>query len=475
MHRFADRTYVIEASTGRSYTYEDVLSGSLRLAERLMGHGVRSGDFVLVCAGNTPEFVFIGFALLWIRATMVPLDESIRQSAFAYIQGQSGAKWVIRGRSPTRAFDEIAELSVDADELIAGPKPALALDAPAGDTPLVLLYTSGTTGKPKGALLPVASQLADNITFGERMGFDESTCYLQVLPTHHADGWGFTLIIPFLSGSTVVLTAPFDLSVCAKLEKYIEQYGANVLVGMPSIFSAVVAWGAKYRAPAKAGLRFALTSSEPLSGQVRTNFEQLFGAEVLEFYGTTEAGLIAYDSPGVHRPGSVGRLQELVRLKKKDGRIWVFTPYLFGGYLGESSVPHDEEGFFDTGDVGSIDADGYLFIGGRQDDVMTRNGVKIVPAEIDERVRELEQVRDCFTLLVQDPVLGAQVVTFVVAAEGRTGEEATALVLAIEQHCARQLDPEKRPKVHPISVLPLTSVGKVDREALRRTFTQGAM
>ncbi len=467
-----DDIFIIEASSGESITYGRIFHDAAALAQTLQARGVTRGDRVVVMADNCLEYVFAAFGLMLCGAVMVPVSERFGDAGLRSIMQRAAPVMLLRGPGVARQGWARVPQPVIRELMDAATGPARWNPVETrADEPIVILFTSGTTGDAKGVVLSAGSQLADHLTYGHEMGLGRESRFIQVMPVDHADGWGYTLLVPFLNGASVLLTKPFDFRVCAQFEEVARAHGGNVVVAMPSILAAILARSRRYEDPASIGLKYVLTSSEKLYDDVRDRFEATFAVPVLEFYGITEAGVIAYDVPGMpRRPGTVGKLHPGVEIRRgDDGELLVRSPYLFSGYIGQGSRTERafHQGYYRTGDRVEVDADGYLHLHGRVDNDIKVMGQRIVPGEIDDILCRHPAVSDACTIGVQDESGVSTVCAFVVI----KGPETLDVQGELSAHCHQYLEVSMPIRFEAIGELPLTAIGKVDRAALVGTAT----
>jgi acyl-CoA synthetase (AMP-forming)/AMP-acid ligase II len=465
--RFADRTFLVApAAMATKITYAGLWTAGCAVAERLHDEGVRRGDPVVVLLGNSPDYVVTAFALMLLGATLVPLKPCIEADELEMICADAGARLVVVGDVAQEAVvEDVAarawtfepRLGREAEEAPA-PLPRVEMRH---DDPLVVLYTSGSTGRPKGVTLTVGPVCENFRTYGREMGFDGTTRFLQVMPIYHADGWNFSLLVPFIHGASVVLSESFGPRVCAQFERLVRSCGGNVLVAIPSILSALLAFADRYEDPA--GLDYVISSSEPLHPELKREFEARFRTRVCDLYGLTETQIVTYYSPELPwKPGSVGIPQRGVDIRASDdGEIQIRSPYLFAGYMHDPDATRAcyDGGWFRTRDRGHVDEEGYLFLQGRVDDAIERHGRRIYPAEIDTVLAAHPWVIESATIGAPD----GTICSFVVAAGGGGGAAEAVLRAYCKEGLASGCRPER---LTFLAQLPRNAIGKVDKAKL---------
>lgn len=453
-----------------SLSYRDLYEQSLIIACGLRENGVGNGDKVLVFFDNTPQSVILAFSLMIAGAVLVPVEPSITSDALRYIIKNSDCKFTIQ-------FSEVENVNVDPTIVIdfKNLKCALKNDETvesffsSPNDNIVILYTSGSTGNPKGIIFTYESVIENFTEYGHIMQFSNKTRFLQVMPLYHADGWNFTLLVPYLFNCSVVLTSKFNLNVCRDIFHVIKEYECNVLVAIPSILDSIILFSQRYDRQDLPCLDYVITSSEKLCKSTKKTFEEIFNCQVYDLYGLTETQIVSYYNKDIDWiEGSVGKLQKGVQVKfDDDSELLVKSPYLFKEYCNNpvltDTVKKDE--WFSTGDLGRISDDGYLFLVGRKNDIINKGGEKISPNEIDTIIRELDFVKDCYTLGVDDDIYGQEILTLVVADILNLDQN---IVNVIKKHCSSKLKNSLVPKyVFFIDSFPLNRSGKKDKVKIR--------
>lgn len=469
--RFHDREFMIAAGTGERFTYADMYRLSTGFANYLFTKGVVKNDRVLVICDNSPEYVIVAFSLLLLGAVLVPVNPEAGIEEYAFYLENTDSKYILTNKAEKigelkKICDPAKVIYVAKETLASGHATARAFPEceHAADDELVILHTSGTTKFPKGVILTIGSVLANFNEYGKRMGFNEHTRFMQVMPVYHADGWNFSILLPWLFGASIVLTAVFNAQICMRFEKLLNEYKATTLVAVPSILSMLNGMGYRFENPAESGLQSVICSSERLTHEVKEECERVFNCTVFDLYGLTETGVISYYSDAIQwKEHSVGKLQHGVSVSfGENDELMVRSPYLFSGYCNnrELSTAAMEDGWFKTGDTGTLDEEGYLHITGRLSDFINKSGKKINPHEVTEVIKSHVSVQDAFTIGVRDHTYGEDIYSFVALRKGHESLDAGALEEYGRKHLAYWKCPRK---IIILDALPLNSIGKIDR------------
>ncbi|MBV8220732.1 MAG: AMP-binding protein, partial [Solirubrobacterales bacterium] len=414
---------------GRSISYGEFDARTDALAAGLADLGVKPGDVVSVMLPNRPELLEAWWAILKAGGVFGPINPAFTTPEAAYVVGHSQAVAVItdsRGAATlagARGTPELTRLrhviSVDdggelsLDSLAARGGEATAIGRGPGDL-ATLMYASGTTGKPKGAMLTHANVLANAAMGAELLPLAAGERVGMILPLFHVNAQIVTCVIPMMVGCEVVMWERFSASTFWETVAEIEPVAISAV---PTILAAVLHTA---NAPARStSLRYIMCGAAPLSRELLDAFERRFDIRILEGYGLTESSCVSSLNPyyGERKPGSIGlpvRGQQM-RIAGPDGspvpdgelgEIVVKGPNVMAGYLHnpEATASTIRNGWLHTGDVGYVDRDGYFFIVDRAKDMIIRGGENIYPREIEEVLYAHPGVLECAVIGVPDEV-----------------------------------------------------------------------
>jgi long-chain acyl-CoA synthetase len=461
------------------WTYGDFGHRVAQVAAGLRDAGVGREDVVGVILRNGPEYLEVWWAILWLGAVFNPVNPDLTGREASGILSDSGATTVVCTEEAAAALQEhdlpaLRQVITNIDSLrgsgtIDEPEPV------ASDALASLVYTSGTTGRPKGAMLSHANFLADTWMLAELAPIGRGDVLGMVLPLFHVNAQVVTTMVPLLIGGQVAMWERFSAST----------FWATVAEFEPVTFSAVPTMlAALLHAPGADEaetntVRFVICGAAPLSPALFHRFEDKFGIAVLEGYGLTEGTCCSTLNPflGPRKIGSIGiptRGQEVVIMDEEGnlardgerGEVCVRGPNVMQGYFNRPDATAEtlRDGWLHTGDVGYRDEDGFFFLVDRKKDMIIRGGENIYPREIEDVLLEHASVHGAAVIGRPDEVRGEEVHAVVVLAEGAELEE-------IEQHCRERLAPFKVPSTwQVVDELPKTSTGKIDKKPLRESL-----
>ncbi len=478
-------------SRGRPTTYGDLRAQVAALRGGLQGLGIGPGDRVALLLSNKRWFVDAYLATIGLGAVVVPLNPASPTAEIASQLAVVRAAMVIVGPMAQGTFGAIdrstiptvehviacpgaeVEGAVDFDELLGAPAVPMVDVEP--DQLAALLFTSGTAGSPRAAMLTHRNLLANieqSRAASNRIGPDDVV--YGVLPLFHIFGLNVVLGLSLAAGATVVLVQRFDPSTALDT---IRERGVTIISGAPSMW---VAWSQFTEAPADAfaSVRLALSGAAKLPEDAARRLEARFGVRVREGYGLTEASPVVTSSLIGDPPyGSIGSVLPGVEVRLVDelgddvltgdsGELWVRGENVFAGYWDDPEATArvlTADGWLRTGDIGVVDDDGYLYLVDRAKDLIIVSGFNVFPAEVEAVLAEFPGVAEVAVVGVPHPHTGEAVKAFVVMEPGGDADE-EQLIRFAQDHVARYKCPSK---VLFVDELPHGTGGKLLRRSLR--------
>jgi acyl-CoA synthetase (AMP-forming)/AMP-acid ligase II len=478
---------------GETRTYGEFDARTDELAGGLVELGVQPGDTVSVLLPNSLDFLEAWWAILKTGAVFGPVNPAFTGPEAAYVIGHSRAVAVVTDANGATTLgpqrDELSALRnvITTDEggdvrlgELAGRGGAVPDVKRDPDDLAAVLYTSGTTGKPKGAMLTHANVLANAWMGAELVPLGPGERVGMMLPLFHANAQVVTCIIPMTIGCEVVMWERFSASTFWDTVAELEPVS---LSAVPTILAAVLS--AEGAPSGATSLRYIICGAAPLSRELLETFETRFDIRILEGYGLTETTCISSINPyyGTRKPGSIGltvRGQDMKIVTPEGdaaapgdyGEIIIKGPNVMPGYLHnpEATAESIRDGWLYTGDIGYIDDDGYFFIVDRSKDMIIRGGENIYPRELEEVLYEHPAVFECAVIGVPHDVRGEEVLAIVAPKPG-TEIDPDELAEWASERIARFKLP-KRFEVR--AELPKTPTGKISKAPLREEFGRWA-
>lgn len=454
---------------GAVWHYHEVHRLACGIGAELLRCGASPGDRILVQVEKTPEAVCIYLGCVYAGLVYVPLNTAYTESELLYFVDDADPVLVIRDtrcRLPTEAK------FLFRDELVEAGRSGARLFHPQGggsEDVAALLYTSGTTGRSKGALLMNRNLVSNAQGLRGVWDWQDDEVLLHGLPIYHVHGLFVALHCAFFSGSEIRFLPRFDVAdVVAALP------GSSVLMGVPTHYSRLLQ-AKGFDARVCDGIRLLISGSAAMTPQLHALVEERTGHPVVERYGLTE-GMILTSSPikGKHVPGTVGFALPGVTLRIAEGgddtgigEVEASGAGIFAGYFRNQRATAEamtSDGFLRTGDLGSLDEQGRLTISGRSRDLIISGGLNIYPKEIELLIDEMPQVHESAVIGVPHPDFGEAVVAVVCGVRALSLEQMRDF-LAV--HLARFKLPKQL--IH-LDDLPRNQLGKVQKATLRENY-----
>jgi malonyl-CoA/methylmalonyl-CoA synthetase len=472
---------------GEVVRYEDLAAESARIAHALVAAGCRPGD--RVAAQTDKHWRVLALYLACLRAGLgyLPLNTGYQKSELTHFFGDAeprvivcrpDAQDAIAALAPAAAVLTLAGADGSLAESARGQPASFATVARAPDDLAALLYTSGTTGRSKGAMLTHRNLASNALTLVEEWGFTRSDVLLHALPIYHVHGLFVAVHCALLSGSRMLWLSKFDAAEVARLLPR-----ATAMMGVPTFYTRLLAEPSFGRECCR-GVRLFVSGSAPLLAETFAAFRERTGHTILERYGMTETGMNASNRlAGPRLAGTVGPPLPGVGIRVVDengaacapgtvGAIEVKGHNVFAGYWRMPEKTREEftaDGWFRTGDMGSFTPEHYLTIVGRAKDLIISGGLNIYPKEIEEHIDAIDGVAESAVIGIPDPDFGEAVVAVVVASEGGALSE-PAIIAALKADIAKFKVPRR---VHFVDALPRNAMGKVQKNLLRDRYAGG--
>lgn len=480
--RDAGKVFLREPLQGREFTYQDLDEWSARLAHRLRrDFGIEKGDRVAVQVEKSPMAFFLYLACLRAGAVFLPLNTAYQESEVEYFlrDAEPGlfvcdpARKSEASRLCMPAGVKLATLDGEGTgELSEGLEdhPASFATVEVADLdPAAILYTSGTTGRSKGAVLSHSNLRSNGQALVEAWGFRSTDTLLHSLPIYHVHGLFISLHCSLMSGSQVLWFPRFDAKAC---REFLPQ--ATVFMGVPTYYTRLLELEGFGLKDVK-GVRLFISGSAPLRPETFGEFESRTGHRILERYGMTETGINSTNPlAGSRLPGTVGKplVGTEIRLTGETGMIEVRGPNVFQGYWRQpekTAAEFTADGFFRTGDLGEWDENGYLRIVGRGKDLVITGGFNVYPKEVELVLDGFAGVAESAVFGVPHPDFGEGVVAAVVRNADAAGEILTeeGLIATIRGQLASFKVPKR---IFFLEQLPRNAMGKVQKSHLRERF-----
>jgi long-chain acyl-CoA synthetase len=470
-------------------------AGVARLAGGLAGLGIETGDRVALLLPNCPQFPLSYLAAARLGAPVVPINVLLTAGEIQHILTDSSPRALITTSALPGIAQRLASLGSAIDHVVlSGDRPvdgahsfeamgqtAEPIDSASRATPddvAAIVYTSGTTGVPKGAMLSHHNLISNADACVEMIQVSDRDHFLCVLPLFHSFGATVCMVLPLLIGATTTLMprfAPMDVL------RTIVSEGITLFAGVPSMYAAMLRlrseeqWDLSH-------MRICVSGGAPMPVALLEAFATRYAVTMLEGYGPTEASPVVSVNPydGVRKPGSVGLPLPGVSLKIVDddgrvmppgevGEILVHGDNVMQGYYGrpEDTAETVRDGWLYTGDMGRLDQDGYLYIMGRKKDLIIVGGMNVYPREVEAALHGHPAVAEAAVVGASASLRGEQVVAFVVLSEG-----CSASADELVELCRGALAKFKVPRrVVVVDELPRSGMGKVLKSQLRTMAT----
>lgn len=481
-----DRIFLTDAS-GAELSGAAFYRLTMSLAGALQALGLKPGDRMAVQVAKTPEALALYGAALATGVVFLPLNTAYTAEEVAYFVADSGAALLVGDPEKAESLEGIASANgarfetLDAQgagslRILAQGQSGVQPVPRSADNLAAILYTSGTTGRSKGAMLSHENLLSNAETLVNDWRFDASDVLLHALPIFHTHGLFVACNVVLRAGASMIFLPAFN---AAGVVKWLPH--ATTMMGVPTFYTRLLDTPA-FTKDLVAHMRLFTSGSAPLLAETHQQFEVRSGHRILERYGMTETNMTTSNPyVGARKPGTVGPALPGVEVKITDpesgaplpageaGMIEVRGANVFQGYWRMPEKTREDlraDGFFITGDIGVIDADGYVSIVGRQKDLIITGGYNVYPKELELLLDEQAGVLESAVVGVPHPDFGEAVVAVLVARAGRQ-VDTTTIAAELAGHLAKFKQPKH---IEVIAELPRNTMGKVQKNLLRERF-----
>ncbi|MBD9577083.1 malonyl-CoA synthase [Pseudomonas sp. BGr12] len=481
----------IRTPEGGGYSYADMLRSTSQFAHALVELGVQPGDRVAVQVDKSPETVMLYLAVLRVGAVYLPLNSGYTGEELRYFLDDAEPSLFVCAPAFEAQARELAKVSGVAHVETLGDagdgslmarvhgKPGRFADVERAASDLAaILYTSGTTGRSKGAMISHGNLVSNARALVDYWSITSEDWLLHALPIFHIHGLFVACNSLLMAGGSMLFLSKFD---AAQMLKLLPQ--VNLLMGVPTFYTRLLDQPGLTR-EAVAHMRLFISGSAPLTAETHKAFSERTGMAILERYGMTEtgmntsnpldgqriAGTVGFPLPGVElRITDPGQAEPTLLPQGEPGMIEVRGPNVFQGYWRMPEKTAEElraDGYFMTGDIGFVDDRGYVQIVGRNKDMIISGGFNVYPKELEEILDTLPGVAESAVIGVPHPDFGEGVTAVLVASKGEVPTEAQVLA-ALDGKLARFKQPKR---VMVVDALPRNVMGKVQKNVLREQF-----
>lgn len=472
----------IRSDDGREFTFEDYWSLSGRIANALAAQSVKAGDRVAVQVGKSVEALAIFLACARVGAIFLPLNTAYTASEVEYFVNDAEPSLIICEPARFEELSRIANAILTLDDRGGGSlvetfqnQSTSFNDADTNwDDPIAILYTSGTTGKSKGALLTHGNLASNALTLADAWGFTARDALIHALPIYHTHGLFTATNTVLLSGGSLLFRRRFEVDEVISLFPQ-----ATSLMGVPTFYTRLLSHDGLTRESVK-HMRLFVSGSAPLLAETHRAFEEKTGHAILERFGMTETSMNTSNPyKGERRAGTVGLPLPGIEVRVSDpatgtqlqrgdiGMIEVRGPNVFKAYWRmpeKTAMEFRPDGFFITGDLGSFDTQGYLTISGRSKDLVITGGFNVYPKEVELELDQFPDVLESAVIGVPHPDLGEGVTALVVLKAGSSTLDERGMIIELQKRLAKFKVPKR---IIAVPELPRNAMGKVQKSILR--------
>jgi len=497
--------FLVDAITGREITYGEFHRQACALAAELRRRGVRKGDRIAVMVPNCSELAALYFACIYLGAVIVPVNPALSKSDVQFILASCKPALMVANATCAEAFKGFHanmlrlftthehEATKDSDQLdqikidvLDNPTDFVPLETANGEDLVVIMYTSGTSAKPKGLAHKLGRMFRNAAVFATSQGINQGSRFYLTLSMAYMGGFYNLLVLPFLCGASVVVDHVFDARSSLNFWEKARNNNVNALWLAPTVLSILLRMdrGRTGEEFCRSSVRRAFVGFAPLPLKVKDEFETRYGVRLIENYGLSETLFVTARTQGsLSGHGYVGEVLPGIKIRAVsdeeepvapgiEGELQILTPDLMAGYLDADGalLEMDDFAWFPTGDVGRLNDQGSLFITGRKKDLIIRGGVNISPAAIEAALMHLRGVAEVAVVSIPHELYGEDIVAVL---KLEAGVELESMLDSAVAHAKRTLAQHQQPARYvAIDELPRTANGKVQKARIRELVAQ---
>ncbi len=481
-----EQPFIEDMVYGRNYTYMEAKLATIDLANYLKTKLISPHDNVAIYLPNSADYIVVYFALMTLGVTAVPINDKLNQQDISHILADSNSKLLITTKNLLDNDIKFPKKVIQIDlydyklrgkhDIKSNIKIFEKLHS---DTIIAIMYTSGTTSKPKGVCICADNIIRNGYYFIDRMDIKPKSRFLSIFSLAYMGGWYNLTLIPFLSGGTIIIDKTFNISTIMNFWDTLKNKAINVLWLSPTMMAILNFAGLNQKLYnyCKENIYLGLVGTAPLAPKLKRDFEEISGVKFYDTYGLTETTFISSEIPRLDNvSGSVGNIFDTCRVqiidknglevrRGQDGEIAIKTPYLMKGYLknGKIELPINNNGFFLTGDIGYVGRNGELFISGRKKDIIIKGGLNISPKVIEDQLMELEYVQEVACVGIQDDIYGEEIAAVIKLKKNFQVEEEQVM-----EYISKHIDLTLRPKkIMFVDNFPKSVTGKIKKNLLK--------
>lgn len=483
-HNGADQDGILfEFPDGETISYGMTFELADKFAAIFMRCGVRPGDRIASVVDKSHHAIILYIACVRFGAVYCPINATSTLREISYLIEHSKPSLIVSRSESVNALRAVAPQipieTLDADgsgtifdRIENGAAHGAGGHMPRAKDPVSIMYTSGTTGQPKAALMSHWNLASNAAALKEAWQFHRNDVLMHALPIHHTHGLFVAMNVVLAAGARVLFLPRFDAAAVTEALPF-----CTVMMGVPTFYTRLLNY-TEFQREATRNIRLFISGSAPLPLTAHAEFERRTGHRIMERYGMTEVGIITSNvlsEPPVSGTVGVplkGVEVRLVPTSEPDvSRVEVRGPGVFEGYWspdGCNRSDFTDDGYFVTGDLGTMDRNGHLTLVGREKDMVITGGLNVYPKEVEQQIRLIEGIEEAAVVGVPHSDFGEAVVAFVVMRAASRFDEPD-IKAALRESLAGYKQPKR---VLVLAELPRNTMGKVDSKALRRQFAE---